>query len=140
MLFEIVCGLVSGAAVAPLVSVVDEAIFSNASGKATVMQSLKASFSKMLREPGAFVRSPTFLWIWAVYGSTYAVSNSIERVLLDGGTPKSEVATSPIKFLGTSGTNIGMSVLKDRAFTKMFGVTSPRPIPPLSLVCFISLL
>ena len=134
MKYEVACGIVSGAAVAPLVSIVDEAIFCNASGKATVMQSFKQSFSKLLKQPLTFLRSPQFLWIWAVYGATYSVSNSVERRLIEKG--ESSPATSATKFFATSATNIGMSVIKDRAFTRMFGTTIPRPLPPVSMACY----
>jgi len=134
MKYETICGVVSGAAVAPLVSIVDEAIFSNASGKATVIQSFRQSFTKLLRHPIQFLRSPTFIWIWAVYGSTYVVSNVVERMLIEAKAKN--VSSHPTKFVATSGTNISMSVLKDRAFTRMFGVNSPRPIPKLSLACY----
>ena len=134
MKWEILAGLLSGVATAPLVSIVDQAIFCNASGKATVMESLKTSFSTLLRSPGQFFRGPTFLWIWAVYGATYAVSNTTERALIDRG--QANASSSVTKFAASSGTNVGMSLLKDRAFTRMFGQIAPRPLPPLSMLCY----
>src|SRR3989338_9057551 len=133
MKWEILAGLLSGVATAPLVSIVDQAIFCNASGKATVMGSLKTSFSTLLRSPGQFFRGPTFLWIWVVYGATYAVSNTTERALIDRG--QANASSSVTKFAASSGTNVGMSLLKDRAFTRMFGQIAPRPRPPLSMLC-----
>jgi len=136
MKYETACGIISGGAVAPLVSIVDEAIFSNASKKATVLNSLKQSFMKLFNHPVSFVRSPAFLWIWAVYGATYVVSNCVERQLIQSNA--SQVASHPQKFLATSSTNILMSVLKDRAFTKMFGThhSTPRSIPMTSMACY----
>lgn len=136
MEFEIASGIISGATVAPLVSIVDKAIFSNASGKATVMESFKQSFGELIKHPGQFLKGPTFLWIWAVYGSTYVASNCVERSLLNQGVPKEQVGSHVAKFVAASATNIGMSMFKDRAFTRMFGVTAPRPLPPLSLACY----
>ena len=46
---EVVCGGLSGLAVAPVVSIVDKAIFSNASGRAPLLQCIKDSFSSMFR-------------------------------------------------------------------------------------------
>ena len=106
MKWEILAGLLSGVATAPLVSIVDQAIFCNASGKATVMESLKTSFSTLLRSPGQFFRGPTFLWIWAVYGATYAVSNTTERALIDRG--QANASSSVTKFAASSGTNVGI--------------------------------
>jgi len=134
MLLEIVCGILSGASVAPLVAIVDEAIFSNASGKATILNSIRQSFSKLFKHPIVFIRGTTFLWIWMVYGSKYVVSNCVERYLIQKRAKS--ISTSPTKFIATSATNIGMSVLKDRVFTRMFGTTKPRPIPARSLACY----
>lgn len=136
MEYEIASGIISGATVAPLVGIVDKAIFSNASGKATVVESFKQSFGELFKQPKQFFKSPTFLWIWGVYGATYVVSNCVERTLLNQGVPKEQVGSHAVKFLGASVTNIGMSMLKDRAFTRMFGVSAPRPLPPLSLLCY----
>jgi len=135
MKYETICGIISGGAVAPLVSIVDEAIFSNASGKATILNSLRQSFRKLFIHPIHFARSPSFLWIWAVYGATYVASNCVDRRLIQ--SKASPVSSQTTKFLATSSTNIGMSVLKDRAFTHMFGkTTSLRPIPKTSMVCY----
>jgi len=134
MLYEIICGVISGAAVAPLVAIVDAAIFCNASGKATILNSFRQSFTQLFKHPVVFVRGPSFLWIWAVYGSTYVVSNCVERMLIQRNAKS--VSSHPTKFLATSGTNITMSVLKDRAFTRMYGTSKPRPIPYMSLTCY----
>jgi len=135
MKYETLCGIISGGIVSPLISMVDEAIFSNASGKSTILNSFKQSFFKLFNHPVTFLRSPAFLWIWAVYGSTYVVSNVVDRRLIQSHSPP--VSSQSTKFLATSSTNIGMSVLKDRAFSRMFGVNKTlRPMPIASMACY----
>jgi hypothetical protein len=120
--------------VTPFISMVDKAIFSNASGKATIMASLGASVSTMFRAPLQFVKDKSFRWIWFVYASTYVTANCIDR--LNKLQKRSKKASATTKFIGTSTTNIGLSVVKDRAFSRMYGVTAPRPLPPVAAICY----
>lgn len=131
MEYEILTGIISGATVAPLISVVDKAIFSNASGKATFMDSFRESARLVATKPLQFLRGPSVLWIWAVYGATYVASNCADRYAKTRNLP---VASTVLA--ATSSTNIGMSVIKDRAFSRMYGTTAPRPIPFTSLACY----
>lgn len=131
MEWEILSGIISGATVAPIVSVVDKAIFSNASGKATFTESFKESAMLVVKKPVQFLKGPSFLWIWAVYGATYMASNCSDRYSRQKGTDPA----MPV-LLATSVTNIGMSVIKDRAFSRMYGTTAPRPLPLTSLGCY----
>ena len=131
MEWEVIAGIVSGATVAPIVSVVDKAIFSNASGKATFTESFKESAMLVVKKPVQFFRGPSFLWIWAVYGATYIASNCSDRY----ARQKKVDPAMPV-LVATSVTNIGMSVIKDRAFSRMYGTTAPRPLPITSLGCY----
>lgn len=129
---EVLSGLLSGAAVSPAVSVVDKAIFSNASGRASFSQSFKESVLTVGRHPIQFVRNPSFLWVWSVYSSTYTAFNMATYYT---ETHDLEHASTSILAV-TSSINITMSVLKDRAFSRMFGTTAPRPLPKSSLMCY----
>lgn len=135
MEYEILCGILSGAAVAPAVSIVDKAIFSNASGRQPLLACIYESAKTLVRQPGQFFRSPSFLWIWGVYGFTYIVANCTERYHINKG----EIGTSTAqtnKFVATSAANISASLIKDRAFSQMYGVTAPRPLPPAAALCY----
>lgn len=128
---EALCGIISGALVAPLVSIVDAAIFSNASGRASITESFKQSFAQAAKSPISFIRSPSVLWIFAVYSSTYISSNCTDRY---ARTHNLDVASTVL--VATSFTNISMSVLKDRAYSRMYGVVAPKPLPLISLACY----
>lgn len=131
MELEALCGIISGALVAPLVAIVDTAIFSNASGRASITNSFKESFSMAVKSPVSFIRSPSVLWIFAVYSSTYMVSNCSDRYARTHGL---DVPSTVL--IATSTANIQMSVLKDRAFSRMYGVVAPKPLPLISLACY----
>lgn len=123
--------ILSAFTVAPVISIVDKAIVSNASGKEKLVSCLTNGFKTFFTKPVYFLRQPAFLMIWGVYGGTYVVANSIESIC-------ERSKTSPVvpKFIGSSATNISLSVIKDKAYARMFGVGDPRPFPSVSLGLF----
>eukprot|EP00808_Paulinella_micropora_P004270 g68957.t1 len=114
----------AGFCVAPLVTAVDKALAENASGKAKLVPSFLGSLKGMITSPIKSVRSPAYLWIWLVYGSTYATANLCETICAaqnrDPGTPK---------WLSTFVVNTSTCMAKDRAFAKLFGTSAPTSVP-----------
>lgn len=129
--FEVAAAIVSAGFVAPLISIIDKAIFSNASGKEPMVQSLVNSTKALVSSPLKFVRSASFLWIWFVYGGTYTTANSVETFCNRNG----QDWFYP-KFVVSSTANVSLSLVKDRAFSKMFGVVAPKPVPAASFGLF----
>lgn len=87
-------------------------------------------------QPAYFFRQPSFLFIWGVYSGTYIVANSIEATC-----ERSNQSSFYLKFFGSSMANITLSVLKDKAFAKMFADPSkptPKPMVFTSYACFAS--
>lgn len=117
--------------VVPVIAIVDKAIFSNASGKEPLGSSIRNSLAEVIQRPGVFFRSPAFRWIWAVYGGTYITANWISLYCERSHTP-----IDLPKFVGTSASNVTLSVLKDRAFSRYYGVVAPKPVPLTSLSMF----
>lgn len=128
---EMGCAIVSAGLVAPMVGIIDEAIFSNASGRMPMGECIKQSVNTLVKTPGKFFRSPTFRWIWVVYGGTYIAANLTEAVCV-----RNDVDWFFPKFVTSSAANIGLSVTKDRAFSRLFGVSAPRPVPYASVGLF----
>jgi hypothetical protein len=56
---DTVCAVASAALVAPLISLIDKAIFENASGKQPLFNSLKAGIILLASRPLYFVRQPS---------------------------------------------------------------------------------
>lgn len=110
---------------------VDKAIVSNASGLEPLIPSLINSVKTLFSNPVYFFKQPSFLFIWGVYSGTYIVANSIEAIC-----ERTERSSFYPKFVGSSFANVTLSVLKDRAFARMFGTGDPRPMPVSSMGLF----
>ncbi len=128
---EWTAAMLSAFTVAPAISIVDKAIVSNASGKEKLVSCLINGFKTFFTKPIHFLRQPAFLMIWGVYGGTYVVANSIESI-----AERSKTSPTAPKFVGSSATNISLSVLKDKAYARMFGVGEPKPFPSICLGLF----
>lgn len=128
---DVIAAVVSSLTVAPAISIIDQAIFSNASGKQTLVNSIKSSLKTMVLSPATFFRAPQFLWIWGVYSGTYIVANSCESI-----SKHFKVEPSLPKFIGSSITNISLSLLKDGYYTRKFGTISKHPVGLGSYACY----
>jgi hypothetical protein len=134
------------AAVAPFLTVIDKALVQYSVGSHSLKQSATQSITAMVRQPVQYFKSPSFLWMWA----TYRVPTSPTRcTITEQRTPGNNVcfqndslihknqskpqspspqiapavfATSAMTiFLGTTAVNTTASLLKDRAYAKLFG-------------------
>jgi hypothetical protein len=125
------CAVTSAALVAPFIAIIDQSIFSNASGKEPMAQCLWNNFRNLFTRPTTILKSKSFFWIWVVYGGTYIMANSVELLCV-----RNRIDWYIPKFFGSSITNATLSLLKDQAFAKMFGVIKPKPLPRTSFALF----
>jgi hypothetical protein len=134
------------AAVAPFLTVIDKALVQYSVGSHSLKQSATQSVTAMVRQPVQYFKSPTFLWMWATYASTYTAANALRTITEHqehlGSTSASRTTASIHKnqnkksqspapavfatsamtiFLGTTAVNTTASLLKDRAYAKLFG-------------------
>lgn len=128
---EWLAAILSAFSVAPAISIIDKAIVSNASGKEKLVPCIVNGLKTLFKSPTKFLRQPAFLMIWGVYGGTYVAANSIELIC-----ERSKKSPGIPKFVASSATNTSLSILKDRAFTKMFGVGGPKPLPTITYGLF----
>ncbi len=114
----------AGFAVAPIVSAVDKALAQNSSGTAPLWTSFGSSIKELVKSPVQFLKSPSFRWIWLVYSSTYFAANAM-------GTASAATKTDGkfATWAATSTVNTTTSILKDRAFARLFGKTNVAPTP-----------
>lgn len=96
-----------------------------------MVPSLINSTKVLFSNPVYFFKQPSFLFIWGVYSGTYIVANSIEAIC-----ERSNTSSFYPKFVGSSVANVTLSVLKDKAFARMFGKGDPRPMPYSSMGLF----
>ena len=100
----------------------------------------------MARNPVEYVKSPTFLLMWGVYSATYTTANAFKTLeehatynidrsstsKTSSNTDKNAGMFKMAAFLGTTVVNSGASMLKDRAYAKMFSGTSSSSSFPKS--------
>jgi hypothetical protein len=116
---------------APAISIVDKAIVSNASGLEPLVPSLINGCKMLASNPIYFLKQPSFLFIWGVYSGTYIVANSIEAIC-----QRNDKDSFYPKFFGSSAANVSLSVMKDKAFARMFGTGAPKSMSYSSMGCF----
>lgn len=66
-----------------------------------------------------------------MFSGTYVVANSIEAIC-----ERQQQSSFYPKFIGSSITNVTLSILKDKAFARMFGVGSPKLVPFSTVTLF----
>lgn len=123
--------IISALSVAPAISIIDKAIVSNASGREALLPCIMNGIKSLFINPIYFFKQPSFLFIWGVYSGTYIVGNSIEAIC-----ERNDRSSFYPKFIGSSFANVSLSVLKDKAFAKMFGtgdVSKPMPLSSMAL-------
>eukprot|EP01036_Dinobryon_divergens_P036621 gene36621-47731_t len=128
---ESLAATLSALSVAPAITIIDKAIVANASGVEPLVPSIINGFKSFIFNTPYFLKQPSFIFICGVYSGTYIVANCIEAIC-----ERSHQSSFFPKFIGSSITNVTLSVLKDKAFARMFGKGSPRPLPALSYGLF----
>ncbi|CUS09138.1 unnamed protein product [Tuber aestivum] len=118
-------------------------IIENASGRSpSVLSSAAASLKTLLKTPHRFFFSKPFALIYAyggqmTYFGTYFTANSIDTASsLRNGTDLKTVTAGTEKFVATSCMNMGLGLVKDRNFARIFGTGSPRPVPLPTFILF----
>ena len=130
---DAVASMMSGFSVAPFVTIIDKGITQNASGAKNLWKSIGLSIQFLLKHPLQFFSKPEYRWIYSVYTSTYLSANLISSLC-----SAYNINPDLPKFIGVSATNITMSILKDRAFAKLFGTKVPESVPIQSLGCWMT--
>ena len=74
------------------------------------------SLKFLVKQPHVFLKKPEQMWIWGVYGSTYMTANSVDSFCKNYGIPHEMPKLWIVFFV-----NMTMSILKDRAFVRLFG-------------------
>ena len=131
MALEACAAFASALSIAPAVSIVDQAIVSNASGLEPLVPSVINGIKTLFTSPATFAKQPSFLLIFGIYCGTYGVANSIDALCERSQRP----AAIPT-FIGSSAVNVTLCVLKDRAIARMFGTGVPKPMSNLSMGLF----
>lgn len=110
----------------------------NASGQATLKNSLRSSIKSFLLRPHSLLFSKPFALICMLYGGTYLTANTLDTITSTvQNKPATLVTSGTLKFAASSTANIGICLFKDQAFARLFGPGGPpRPVPLPSYALF----
>ena len=103
----------SALSITPAISIIDKAIFLNASGSTPLITAAATGLSQFFKNPIAFARQPSCYLIFGVYSGTYLVANYIQTLCDHNNTPWKFP-----KFIGSSVANVSLSLGKDVIFFK----------------------
>jgi len=111
----------------------------NASGRNTLVDSLKTSLRTLFLRPHRIVFSKPFALIFMLYGGTYLTANALDTATSTvRNQPATHVTSGTAKFAASSAANVGLCIYKDQVFVRMFGPRGvvPRPVPLPSYALF----
>lgn len=124
-------GCIAALAVAPLVTIVDKSITANASGADALFPCMFREAKSLIRNPVAFLQTSACKWMLLVFAGTYSTANCVALTCNANGFdpfyPKAGL---------TGITNVGLNLVKDNAFAKMFARGAPKPVPTRILGMF----
>ncbi|KAK4126449.1 hypothetical protein N657DRAFT_643234 [Parathielavia appendiculata] len=125
--------------VAPIISIIDRSIMENASGRRSLVDSLRSSFRTLLLHPQRVILSKPFALIFALYGGTYLTANTLDTATSTvRSLPATHITSGTSKFAASSAANIGLCIYKDQVFVRLFGPPgiTPRPVTLPSYLLF----
>uniref|UniRef100_A0A7S3JYQ8 Uncharacterized protein n=1 Tax=Aureoumbra lagunensis TaxID=44058 RepID=A0A7S3JYQ8_9STRA len=124
---DVIAATVTAAIVAPISAFLDRGITESAAGKTKLWTSVYESAISAISRPWSFFRSPQYLWPFALYAGTYGVANASETICdslqVDRTIP--QLTTSTVA-------NMSLSMMKDGAFARIYGLTVPTALPAAS--------
>ncbi|RDA94772.1 hypothetical protein CP533_6747 [Ophiocordyceps camponoti-saundersi (nom. inval.)] len=131
----------AASSVAPLIAIIDRSIMEKASGRRpSLWSSVRASLSSIARRPHTLLFSKPSALIFLVYGGTYLTANAVDTVnsaFVEPRLPPESVSSGPAKFFASSAANVGLCLVKDRAFVRLFASSTKAAVPaPVPLPCY----
>ncbi|KAI9732282.1 MAG: hypothetical protein M1818_007602 [Claussenomyces sp. TS43310] len=129
----------AAALVAPIIAVIDKSIMENASGRNTLQGSLRDSLHTLVTRPQSLVFSKPVALICMLYGGTYLSANTLDTLTSTVcREPATLVTAGTLKFAVSSTANVGLCLVKDQAFVRLFGPPggAVRPVAPASFALF----
>lgn len=129
---DIITGSLAALSITPIVNIVDSSITSSQSGKNNVINTIKIYTSLLFKSPITFMNRSIVAWSFSVYCITYSINNIVETVCEVKGINN----FYPKLFL-VSFSNISISLMKEAAFAKNFGIKLPEKLPRRSFLTWI---
>jgi len=129
---DLLAGTGAALGLSPFVCTVDKSIFMNASGRQKLVPCLRENFSLLFMRPHKFFMLREWRLILGVYGATYISANWTDSLC------QHHFMVSPMwpVFVVTTAVNMSASMLKDKAFTQMFGTKAAAKLPLATYLLF----
>ena len=133
--------LCSGIAVSPFLMCVDRGVVASAAGTApggSLFRAIASVAGEFVTKPKAAFGAPALWMVAGVYGGTYFAKN-LSDVIIRRGRLEHNPAAGACKFVATTATNAGGSILKDAAFARLYGAAAAGAVavvPPASYALF----
>ena len=116
-----------------LTDVCYRAVAEGVSGRNSFIGSLSSSLRRLILRPHTFLFARPSAIMMLLYSCTYLTANVIDTISSTAqGQPASTTTSGFTKFGAVSLVNLSLALYKDSQFTRMFGIISPRPLPPVS--------
>lgn len=130
---DLIAAFVAACSVSPTVTMMDRAITKSAAGVQGLWTALGDGLKELCTKPLSSFRSLPTRWLILVYSATYFGANAALTLSDHNGI-------SPVLpvLLGSTAGNMTTGIAKDRAFARMYGVSSPRPFPTASYALFLT--
>ena len=109
------------------------AVAEGVSGRMSFAGSIRSSLRRLVFRPHTFLFVRPSAIMVLLYSSTYLMANITDTLSSTAHDQPASTTTSGFtKFAAVSTVNMNLALYKDSQFTKMFGIISPRPLPPAS--------
>lgn len=109
------------------------AVAERVSGRTPFIGSLSHSLRSLVLRPHTFLFARPSAIMMLLYSCTYLTANVIDTISSTVQDQPATTTTSGLtKFGSVSLVNLSLALYKDSQFTRMFGIISPRPLPPAS--------
>lgn len=127
--------IVAAGLVSPVIVLIDKAVAERVSGRTSFINSCRSSLHQLILRPHVFLLARPTRIMLLLYSSTYLTANLVDTASSTiHNQPASTTTSGLAKFSAVSAVNMSLALYKDSQFTKMFGNTLPRPLPPASYV------
>ena len=77
---DVLVGIGVTGTIAPSLTVIDKAMVQYSANTHSFSRSVQESIYNMIRHPWQYLKSPTFLCMWATYAATYSIANVLKTV------------------------------------------------------------
>ncbi|KAH8730552.1 hypothetical protein GQ44DRAFT_606517 [Phaeosphaeriaceae sp. PMI808] len=135
---DIAAAGIAASLVSPLIAAIDRAVVENAaSSRHPLLPTLRLHILSLFRQPRLFFAAKPFLYVWALYASTYTTANSVESISKAVISKGDQILINSITFLSTCVVNVPLGIWKDIRFVQAYGQQTTPIVTPIVGATFL---